>query len=277
MKYICLIASLLLAGGAQAGAPNPDKPVLPKYLQGVGIDQNLNAQVPLGAQFTDESGRAVKLGDYLGTRPAVLALVYYTCPMLCDQILRGVVHGLRPLSLQPGRDFDIIAISINPKEGPLQAAAKRQEFVSLYSKHASPKGWHFLTGNDANIHAVADAVGFHYRYDAKTGMFFHAAAIMVLTPKGRAARYFYGVEFQPKDLKLGLIEASGNRIGSPVDQLLLFCCHYDPLTAKYTSTVLDLLHVSAALFLILLVAGLLFFWRHDIRNRQHPHPEVQRT
>lgn len=276
MKYVAgFILSMVALG--HAAAPGQSQPVLPPYLRGIGIDQNLNAQVPLGAQFTDESGRSVKLGEYLGTRPAVLALVYYTCPMLCDQILRGIVHGLRPLSLRPGRDFDVIAISINPKEGPRDAAAKRQESVSLYSKHASPEGWHFLTGTETNIRDVTNAVGFRYRYDAQSGMFFHAAGIMLLTPEGRAARYLYGVEFQPKDLKLGLIESSHHRIGSPVDQLLLFCSHYDARAGKYTTSVLTLLEVSAAMFLAFLVGGLAFLWRRDIRIRPRPETEVQPT
>ena len=252
-------------------------PLLPKYLQGVGIDQKLNAQVPLGAQFVDESGRTVRLGDLLGRRPAVLALVYYTCPALCDQILRGVVIGLRPLSLRPGRDFDVIAISINPREGPADAFAKKQEFVKLYSSDASPQGWHFLTGTEPNITAVASAVGYHYRYDPKTKMFFHGAGIMILTPEGKAARYLYGVDFQAKDLKLGLIEASHNRIGAPVDRILLFCYHYDPLTGKYTATVLNLLHGAAVAFLLFLLGAGALLWRRDLRSHRKTSEVALRT
>jgi protein SCO1/2 len=277
MKYAAIFAFLAFAAAARANVPDRDKPILPKYLQGVGIDQNLNAQVPLHAQFTDELGRVVTLGSYLGRRPAVLALVYYTCPMLCDQILRGVVHGLKPLSLEPGRDFEVIAISINPRETPPQAAVKRQQFVKLYSSKATPEGWHFLTGDEANIRAVADAVGYHYRYDPKSGMYFHAAGIMVLTPEGKAARYFYGVEFQPKDLKLGLVEASHNRIGSVVDQILLFCCSYDATTGKYTTTVLDIMRATAAVFFLALVGTLGFIWRWDIRKYGHPAGKARRT
>ncbi len=266
MKAICLIGILSLAGTALASGSDMSKPMVPGYLKGVGIDQNLNAQVPLKAEFVDEGGRPVNLGRYLGNRPAVLALVYYTCPMLCDQILRGVVHGLRPLGLVPGRDFDVIAVSINPNEGPSDAMAKRREIVDLYSgrNRGSGEGWHFLTGTEANIRAVADAVGFHYRYDPKTKMFFHAAGIMVLTPEGKAARYFYGVEFEPKDLKLGLMEASHNRIGTVVDKILLYCCKYDPTTGKYTATVLGIMQVAAALFLLLLLGGLAYFWKREL-------------
>jgi protein SCO1 len=266
MKEICLIGMLFMAGAAGASAPDLGKRMVPSYLRGVGIDQNLNAQAPLKAEFLDESGRQVKLGQYLRNRPAVLALVYYTCPMLCDQILRGVAHGLRPLGLVPGRDFDVVALSINPNEGPSDAAAKKREIVELYRgrNKGSGEGWHFLTGTEPNIRAVADAVGFHYRYDPKTKMFYHAAGIMVLTPEGKAARYFYGVEFEPKDLKLGLIEASHNRIGTVVDQILLYCCKYDPTTGKYTATVLGIMRVAAALFLLLLLGGMAYFWRREL-------------
>jgi protein SCO1/2 len=240
----------------------------PKYLDGVGLDQNLNAQVPLQAQFRDEVGRSVTLGQYLGRRPAILALVYFTCPALCDQILHGVVAAMRPLSLRPGRDFDVIAISINPQEGPPQAAEKQMNVVNMYSPGASFLGWHFLTGNEQNIRAVADAVGFRYRYDTVTKMFFHPAGIMVLTPEGKAARYLYGVYFEPKDLKLSLIEASHNRIGSPVDRILLFCCRYNVTTGKYTFVVLNLLRVAAALMLVLLVCGIVVLSRGEVLGKK---------
>ncbi|HLI82609.1 MAG TPA: SCO family protein [Bryobacteraceae bacterium] len=260
---MALGASVADAGGADAKV----QPIVPPALQGIRIDQKLNAQVPMGAQFIDDYSKPLRLGDLLGKRPAILALVYYTCPMLCDQILRGIVHGLRPLSLVPGRDFDVIAISINPNEGPADAAAKRNEIVKLYSLHASGAGWHFLTGSQENIHEVTDAVGFHYRFDPKSKMFFHAAGIMALTPEGKAARYFYGVEFEPKDLKLGLIESSHNRIGTPVDQLLLFCSHYDATNGKYTTTVLGAMRLTTAGFLVLLIGGLAWFWRREALRR----------
>lgn len=251
---------------ALAQASTSDRRMVPKELDGIGFDQNLNAQVPLDAHFLDESGRDVRIGDYLGQKPAILALVYYQCTMLCNQILNGIVVGLRPLSLRPGRDFYVIAISINPREGPALARDKRDNYVKLYSSRAGPAGWHFLTGTESNIRAVADAVGFHYRYDPKNDIYLHASGIMVLTPQGRAARYFYGVEFEPKDLKLGLVEASQNRIGSAVDQILLFCYHYDPATGKYTAAVLNLLEVSAAVTLLLLIGILGRLWRRNLRQ-----------
>jgi protein SCO1 len=275
--YIAALVALALPPAYAADTRSSSARLVPPALQGVSIDQKLNAQLPLDAQFTNSFGRQMRLGDLLGRRPALLALVYYTCPMLCDQILRGVVRGIRPLSLIPGRDFDVIAISINPHEGPADATAKRDEIVKLYSRHPSSEGWHFLTGTEANIRAVTDAVGFHYRWDQKTKMFFHAAGIMVLTPEGKAARYFYGVEFAPKDLKLGLIESSHNRIGTAVDQILLFCSHYDATNGKYTTTVLSVMRLAAAGFLALLIGGLAFFWRREFQARGKNIREVMHT
>jgi protein SCO1 len=277
LLFIGALVGLALSPAHAADIRSSSDRMVPPALQGVRIDQKLNAQMPLEAQFTDSVGRAVRLRDILGRRPALLALVYYTCPMLCDQILRGVVRGIRPLSLAPGRDFDVIAISINPNEGPADAAAKRDEIVKLYSRRASAEGWHFLTGTEDNIRAVADAVGFHYRWDPKTKMFFHAAGIMALTPEGKAARYFYGVEFAPKDLKLGLIESSHNRIGTPVDQILLFCSHYDATAGKYTTTVLSVMRLAAVGFLALLIGGLGFFWRREFQSRGKSIREVMHT
>lgn len=264
MRALLLAAVLMVAVPFVLRAKTVTVPV-PRELDGIGFDQNLNAQVPLDAQFNDESGRMVRLGDYLGQRPAILALVYYQCTMLCNQILNGMVAALRPLSLRPGRDFDIIAISINPREGPAQAGVKRDIYARLYSHSAGPAGWHFLTGTEPNIRAVADAVGFHYRYDPKNDIFLHASGIMVLTPQGKAARYFYGVEFEPKDLKLGLVEASQNRIGSVVDKILLFCYHYDPATGKYSTAVINLLRAAAAATVLLLLGILGTLWRRDLR------------
>jgi protein SCO1 len=277
LLFIAALVGLALSPAHAVDIRSSSDRMVPPALQGVRIDQKLNAQIPLDAQFTDSFGKPVRLRDILGRRPALLALVYYTCPMLCDQILRGVVRGIRPLSLAPGRDFDVIAISINPNEGPADGAAKRDEIVKLYSRRVSVEGWHFLTGTEDNIRAVADAVGFHYRWDPKTKMFFHAAGIMALTPEGKAARYFYGVEFEPKDLKLGLIESSHNRIGTPVDQILLFCSHYDALAGKYTTTVLSVMRLAAAGFLALLIGGLGFFWRREFQSRGKSIREVMHT
>jgi protein SCO1/2 len=239
---------------------------LPPVLEGIGIDQKLNSQVPMDTAFRDETGGAVTLGSLMQGKPAVLALVYYTCPMLCSQILQGVVSGLKPLSLAPGRDFNVIAISIDPRDTPAAAAEKRQEYARRYSfRHMSTDGWHFLTGTQEAIHAVTEAVGFRYRWDERSQMFIHASGVMILTPEGRAARYFYGVEYEPKDLKLGLIEASNRKIGSVVDRVLLFCYHYDPSQGKYSTAVLNLLRAAAALMACGLAIALAILWRRDLR------------
>jgi protein SCO1/2 len=237
---------------------------LPPQLQDIGIDQKLNALLPLDTIFRDETGASVRLGSYFGRRPVLLVPVYYTCPMLCSQILSGVVSGLRPLSLLPGRDFEIVAFSINPEETPEDAAGKRDLYARRYSRTSGTNGWHFLVGSQASIDAVTRAIGFRYRKDPKTGMFIHASGVMLATPEGRLARYLYGVEYQPKDLKLGLVEASHNRIGSPVDQVLLFCYHYDPATGKYSLFVLNTLKLAAIATVILLAGALVWLWRRDL-------------
>lgn len=261
MKFAAICA--LLAAAACVNADTADAP-RPKYLEGIGIDQKLNSQLPLNATFRDEQGNTVTLGSLLHGRPAIFALVYYSCPALCDQILHGVVNAMRPLGLKPGRDFDVIAISINPADTPDLAAEKRLDYVNMYSRGASLAGWHFLTGDQPNIRRVADAAGFHYRYDPASKMFFHGAGIMVITPEGKLARYLYGVSFEPKDVKLSLMDASHNRIGSPVDKILLFCCRYDAASGKYTLAVLNLLRVAAALTLAFVVAALFWLWRRDL-------------
>jgi protein SCO1/2 len=188
--------------------------------------------------------------------------------MLCNQILTGVASGLRPLSLRPGHDFDVVAISINPAEIPADATAKRDFVTHRYSNKSGTSGWHFLVGDQPAIHAVADAVGFHYRYDVETKMFFHASGVMAVTPQGKLARYFYGVDYEPKDLKLGLIEASNNSIGSVVDQILLFCYHYDPNTGKYGAVVMNILRATAVVGVVILAIALTFLWRRDVREHR---------
>lgn len=264
MKAAVILGTLTLA--TLAAGETPDQPQLPKILHGVGIEQRLNAQVPLEAEFRDEAGRTVPLRRYFGSRPAIVAMVYYRCTMLCNYILNGVVSGLRPLSLRPGRDFDVIAISMDPSEEPPLARAKRDHYANSYSSRYGTDGWHFLTGDEENVRAVADALGFHYRYDPKTKIFLHASGVMVLTPDGRVSRYFYGVEYTPKDLKLGLIEASGRRIGSPADEILLYCYHYDPATGKYGAVVTNMLRICAAAVLLILLVSLTLLWRRDLRR-----------
>jgi protein SCO1/2 len=258
---LTIAASLLIAVSGYGASPRN----LPRQLQGVGIDQHLNAAIPLAVWFTDQDGNRVQLKKYFGSKPVLFAPVYFTCPMLCNQILSGLVAGLRPLSLKPGRDFEIVAMSFNPADTTADAKRKRDQYSHSYSSRAGVNGWNFLTGSQASIDQVTKAIGFRYHWDAANKMFVHASGIMILTPEGRLARYFYGVEFEPKDLKLGLVEASHNRIGSAVDQILLFCYHYDPTTGKYGAVVINLLRIVAAVVLIALVFMLVFFWRRDLR------------
>ena len=240
--------------------------VLPPGLRNVGLDQHLNTQVPLSLAFRDETGRELPLASYFGSRPVILALVYYQCPMLCTQVLNGLVISLRGMSLESGRDFEVVVVSIDPTEMPGLAARKKAEYLRRYA--TSSAGWHFLTGNEPQIKELAQAVGFRYAYDPKTKQYAHASAIMVLTPSGRLSRYFYGVEYASRDLRLGLVEASQNKIGSPVDQILLYCFHYDSNTGKYSAIVMNIVRLAGALTLLILIPALIWLFRRDIRTGQ---------
>ena len=226
-------------------APGEPTSAKPGLLSKIGIDQRLNQRVPLDLEFVDETGKTVKLGDYMGKRPVLLALVYYECPMLCTQVLNGVTGALKVLSFDVGKEYDVIAVSINPREGPGLAAAKKQAYVERYGRPDTADGWHFLTGREENIRALASAVGFRYEYDEEIKQYAHGAGIELLTPKGVIARYFYGIEYSPRDIRLGIIEASEEKIGSPIDSALLFCYHYDPTTGKYGARVLTLVRIGA--------------------------------
>jgi protein SCO1 len=238
--------------------------ILPPGLRDVSLEQRLNQQVPLDLSFRDDSGRQMPLSSYFGAKPIILALVYYQCPMLCTQILNGLVMSLRGMSLESGRDFDVVAVSIDPTETPELAARKKAEYLRRYAK--SSTGWHFLTGDEPQIKELAQAVGFRYAYDPRTKQYAHASAIMVLTPAGRLSKYFYGIEYAPRDLRLGLVEASANKIGSPVDQILLYCYHYDPSTGKYTAIVMNIMRLAGALSLLVFGSLLVWMWRRDLRR-----------
>lgn len=245
------------------------RPALPGALQGVGIDQRLNQSIPLDLVFKDESGRAVPLSTYFHGKPVLLALVYYRCPMLCTRILNGVVDSLNTISFTPGKDFEVLSVSFDPKDTPELAAAKKKTYLASYKRAGTQKGWHFLTGDAANIQALTEAVGFHYKYDPATQQFAHASGIMLLTPNGRLSRYFYGVEYKPRDVRLGLVEASNNKIGNAVDQVLLFCYHYDASTGKYGAVAMNAERIGGAAFLLLAGSCLFMLWRRDKRtNRQ---------
>ena len=235
---LATLAMIALPATVTAPADTPplraeNSKALPPLLRDVGIDQRLNQQVPLDLEFRDETGKAVRLGDYLGHKPAVLALVYYQCPMLCTMVLNGLLESLKQLKFDVADQFNVVTVSFDPSEKPALAAAKKALYVGLYGRPGAAEGWHFLTGDEPAIRQLAQAVGFRYHYDPQTRQFAHATAIMVLTPQGKLARYFYGIRYPAGDLRLALVEASAGKIGSPVDQVLLYCCQYNPATGKY--------------------------------------------
>jgi protein SCO1/2 len=255
---------------ALAAAPAFADSSLPPVLREVGFDQRLDEQVPLDLPFRDEAGRAVRLGDYFGDRPVILVLAYFKCPMLCTEVLNGLVRALLDVPLRPGRDFEILTVSFDPREPPELAAAKKKTYVERYGRPGAEEGWHFLTGDQDAIDRLTRAVGFRYSYDPRNDQFAHASGILVLTPGGRISRYFYDVKFSPRDLRLGLVEASNHRIGSPVDRVLLYCFHYDPAEGKYGPAVMNLVRAGGALTLVslgLFAAGL---WRQERRKSRSP-------
>ncbi len=236
---------------------------LPAAVRNVGIDQRLNEQVPPDIEFHDEDGRTVRLAQYFGKDPLILSLVYHECPMLCSELLEGLLRAVRVLSLDIGKDFQILTVSFNPREGPSLAKSVKDTYVRRYKRTNAGAGWHFLTGDQASIERLTRAVGFRYSYDPEKNLYAHAGGIMVLTPEGRISRYFYGIDFAPRDLRLGLIEASQNRIGSIVDQVLLFCYHYDPVTGKYGFVILTSLRILGVLFVLGLVGYVVMMVRRE--------------
>jgi protein SCO1 len=271
------MACAALSADTQAGHGPPPQPVpdllnmrgadRPAPLAEVTIEQRLNSQLPLDTVFRDENGKSLPLGAYFGKRPVVLALVYYDCPMLCTQILNGMVRAAKVLTLTAGKDYDVVAISFDAREGPKEAAAKKAVEMKDLGHPETEGAWHFLTGDVNSIKRVTDAVGFRYKWDAHTAQFAHASAIYILTPEGRLSRYFYGIDYSPKDMRLGLVEASKNQIGNPVDQILLFCYHFDPHAAKYTPYALGLLRVAGAATVFLL-GGFVFISLRRERRRK---------
>jgi len=247
-----VFATLLsIAATARADSVAPGN-TMPGPLKEVSYDQRLGAQVPRDLPFRDEAGRPVKLNDYLGRRPALLVLAYYHCPMLCDMVLQGVEISLKPLSLEPGKDFDVVVASIDPNETPALAAAKKRQILARYGRPHTAQGWHFLTGPPPSIERLAAAVGFRYVYDPQRNQFAHAAGIVILTPEGRISRYLFGLEYPPRDVRLSLIESAGGKIGGVVDQILLYCFHYDPMIGRYSAATLRIVRLAA----VATVAGL---------------------
>jgi protein SCO1/2 len=243
---------------------------MPPALKTVGIEQKLNEQLPLDAEFRNEDGETVKLGEFFNKeKPVILALVYYECPMLCNEVLNGLTGSLKGISFDAGKDFDVVAISFDARENEKPGLAKNKKagYLTRYGREGSENGWHFLTGTQSEIDKVTKAVGFNYVFDEQTNQFAHAGGVMVTTPEGRLARYFYGIDYSPKDLKFGLMESSEGRIGNPVEQLYLYCFHYDPSTGKYGLMILNVLRL-AAIATLLGIAGMLFgFWRYGKKKK----------
>jgi protein SCO1 len=259
--FTVLLLSLLSFGqGMTQGTMSPPANLRPPGLKHVGIEQHLDEQIPGDLTFRDEAGKPVRLGDYFGKKPMILNLVYFNCPMLCNEVLSGLESALRVLKFDVGKEFEVLTVSFDPRETPDMATKKKAEFLKRYGRAGAGEGWHFLTGPQDSIDALTKAAGFQYQYNPKTGQFAHATAIMVLKPDGKIAQYYYGVEYAPKDLRLALIQASQNKIGTLADQVLLYCYHYDPTIGKYgpvISRVLKLSGLATILFLGIFMAVLI--------------------
>jgi protein SCO1/2 len=262
LHRICVFAVVLLSRAAVMG-----QAARPAILNDVRIDQKLNVQVPLDLRFRDERGRDVRLGDYFGKRPMVLALVYYRCPMLCTMVLNDLTRDLNSVTLTAGKDFDVLAVSFDPSETPDLAAVKKATYLSRYRKPDADDGWHFLTGSQESITKLTDAVGFHYVWDPQYQVFAHASGIIVLTPEGKTARYFFGIDYEPVDLRLSLVEATGGRIAEPTDQVLLYCFHYDPRTGKYGLLISRVIQLSGMLMVLVLGSSVGLMLRRERRMR----------
>ena len=252
-------ASLVLASALLAGYCAQAQPGMPAAFQKIGIDQKLNAQVPLETILQDEDSNKVRLGQYFNGKPVVLALVYYACPMLCNLELNGLKDTLEKLTLDIGKDYQVVTVSFDERENPPLAKAKKANYVKEFGRPGAAEGWHFLTGNAVAVRKVAESVGFHYAWDSMTNQFVHATGIMVLTPQGRVSKYFYGIKYDPRDLRLGLVDASDRKIGTPVDKILLYCFHYNPATGKYGPVVMNITRIAAG-STVLALGLFMFVW-----------------
>jgi len=273
-------ASAQMTGSATPGyrvQPGQPASAVPAALREIGFDQRLNEHLPLDTEFTDESGRRVPLSAYFGTRPVVVTFVYYECPMLCTQVLNGLTSALGVLSLDAGKDFDIVTISIDPREKPAMAAAKKATYLERYKRPTAAAGWHFLTGDQASITRVTKAAGFRYVWDDQLKQFAHPTGVIVATPDGTIARYLFGIEYGARDLRFALVEASEGKVGNPVDSLLLYCYHYDPMTGKYGFLVLRAMRIAGAATVLLLVTFIVVMLRRERRGdfAMHPAPSTR--
>lgn len=281
LKLLILVCGLLFSNTAAQKTEHYNSPLyspktyepgqgtsngLPKTLQEVGIEQKLNEQLPFDAVFKDENGKEVKLGEYFGKgKPVIIALVYFECPMLCNEVLNGLTGSLKGVSFDAGKDFDVVAISFDARENEIPGLAKNKKagYLKRYERQNTENGWHFFTGTQAEIDKVTKAVGFSYKFDEATNQFAHAGGIMMATPEGKLSRYFYGIDYQPRDLKFGLIDSSESKIGNPAEQLYLYCFHYDPATGNYGLAVLRVMRAVSVLFIIGIGAMLFAFWRRN--------------
>ena len=244
MLGVLLLASAAFGQGMTKGMMAPPANMRPPGLEQVGITQKLDTQLPLDLTFRDETGKTVQLKDYFGKKPVILNFAYYTCPMLCGELLKGLTTSLKGLKFELGNEFDVVTVSIDPHDTPETATEKKAEYLQRYGHPERAAGWHFLTGSQESITALTKAAGFGYSYNEQTMQFAHATAIMMVTPQGKLAQYFYGIDFAPKDLRLGIVQASNEKIGNLVDQVLLYCYHYDPATGKYGAVVARVLKLS---------------------------------
>jgi protein SCO1 len=265
MSVLLMSAVVSAQGNAPSVRPDPAMPSsqVPLALSKVSFEQRLNQQLPLDVEFKDESGRTVKLGDFYGRKPVVLAFVYYECPMLCTQVLNGLESSLRVLNESIGKEFDVVTVSFDPKETPVLAAGKKQAYLERYKRPEAAQGWHFLTGDQASIDALTQAAGFSYSWDEATHQFAHASGIVVTTPAGKISRYFFGIEYPPRDVKFALIESSNEKIGTLADRLLLYCYHYDPTTGNYGFVAMRAVRIGGAVTILALVGFVFVSLRRD--------------
>ena len=279
-RHIVGIATLSLAAftlHAQTVPSNvgPTAATMPPALRNVGFEPPLNEPMPLDLPFRDETGRNVRLRDYFGQqKPVVLAFVYYGCPMLCDQVEQGVVGALRMLTFNPGRDYEVVFVSFDSRETPEMAAEKKKKALAHFRRPGTDSGWHFLVGSKEFVEAATKAANFRFSFDAKNNLFAHASGVMILTPDGRISRYFYGIEYPGRDMRLGLVDASAGKIGTPIDHVLLFCYHYDPTAATYSASILKVIRLGGVLTILCIVGGIWISRRRETsaaaRNLRQP-------
>jgi protein SCO1/2 len=265
-EYVMLVASVVLAFRPSVSAQGLPAAEVPAQLRDVGFDQNLNQRLPLDVELTDEHGRTVEIGDYFGKRPVVLSFVYYGCPMLCLQSLSSLAATLGVLSENPGEDFEVVSVSIDPRETPALALEKKAHYVERSGKPSIAEGWHYLTGTEANIQRLTKAAGFRYAWDESQQQFAHAAGLVIATPQGKVARYLFGIDYGPRDLRLALVDASEEKISSPLKRALLYCYHYDPATGRYSLAIMRIVRVAGAAT-VLALGMLIFVWTRRERRQ----------